>query len=345
MKIQFRPRLDHFLRAATVASLLAGCTSTTFAQGAGFGGKPAAGQSPTAGVAASGASVYELEITDGLLLRDGARQKATLKAVVDLLRELHPEANFVTAAGLDKIPVADLKLRASTVEDQLEAIRIASGSQFVWRGGNSGTIDPSTGLPVSSGSKANPSLYVLDKSSAAPVTLQVEAFNISQYVDSLFPNEPRENREKLIQAQLDRIQILIRDTYVEYLSLNQNLNGPRPEPNVAPSIRFHPGANVAVIMGDPVAVAVAAKVIGALPGAQRSVASDDPGVTPGDPFRGEGGGSAGGGGLGGRGFGSRIGGAGLGGGSGSGGGIGVGVGGGAGHGSGVGGGTPSPNRN
>jgi hypothetical protein len=48
-----------------------------------------------------------------------------------------------------------------------------------------------------------------------------------------------------------------------------------------PSIKFHPGANLVIIIGEPEAVAVGAKVIGALPGTQRSVASD----ASGDPYQ------------------------------------------------------------
>ena len=357
MKIQSRPYLGHFLRAATAASLLAGFAPGTFAQSSGLKAPPAAAPN------SSPVSEYELEITDGLLLRDGARKKATLKAVVDLLRELHPEANFVVASGLETTGIADLKLRGSTVDDQLEAIRMASGSQFVWRGGNSGAIDPNTGLPVSSGGKANPSLYVLDIAAAARPALQVEAFNISGYIDSLFTNETPETRAKLIDDQLKQIEVMVHETLDEYRALNRDIAGSQSKLLRPPAIRFHRGANLAIIMGDPESVAVAAKVIGALPGAQRSVASDDPGGRPGDPFRGEAGlsgsgGGGGGGGFGGRGFGSGVGGVGgighgsMGGagagtssGGGGGSGTGVGVGGGVGRGSGVGGGAPPPIRN
>ncbi len=345
MKIQSRPHLGHFIRAATAASLLAGFATHTFAQAAGSGLKPAAGQSPTAGSGiGSPAPAYELEITAGLLLRDGVRQPATLKAVVDLLRELHPEANFVVASGLETTVVADLKLRGSTLDDQLEAIRIASGYQFVWRSGNAGAIDPATGLPASSGSRANPGLYVLDKSAAARPALQVEAFNIGLYIDSLFANENKESltmekRTTLIDHQLKEIEAMVIQTLDEYHALNRELTGSPSKVLPSPVIRFHRGANLAVIMGDPESVAVAAKVIGALPGAQRSVAGDDPGGISGDPFRGE---AGGGGGLGGRGFGA---GAGSVGGGGAGSGIGVGIGGGAGRGAGIGGGAPPPNRN
>jgi hypothetical protein len=41
-----------------------------------------------------------------------------------------------------------------------------------------------------------------------------------------------------------------------------------------PSIRYHRGGNLAVVIGEPEAVSVAAKVIGALPGVRRSASSN-----------------------------------------------------------------------
>ena len=315
-----QPRLGRFLLAATAASLLAGFTPDTFAQGAGQT-DPAAGQNATA------APAYELEITNGHLAgsakpkANAPAKPATLGNAIDLLRELHPEANFVLAAGLDRSVIADLKLRAASVEDQLEALRIASGSQFGWRAGNSGAvnpgaIDPTTGVPVSSGGKPNPTLYVLSPSPTAKPVLQVEAFNISGYVDSL---QAKATSAKQIQEQLDQIQAMVDRTINQYNDLTWKLDGARPKSLQPPLLQFHRGANLEIIIGEPDAVAVAAKVIGALPGAQRSVASEDPSLRLGDPFQGFPGGGGGiGAGSGGMGMGSGSGRGGGGGGLGAG---------------------------
>jgi hypothetical protein len=240
------------------------------AQQAGKDNPPAGKEEP-----APPRSVYDLEIRDGMLIWNGPKRDdnakrlpPSLEAVIDLLRELHPDANFALSPGVKDVVVGDLKMRASTVEEKLEAIRIASSSQFVWRNARP------AGLPPTPGDISTPPFYVLDSltTPAAP-RLQVEVFNIGTYLSSFSTisgqGTPEQRAERL--AQIERMAI---ETVHEYETVSMTLNRSQGRSLRSPSIRFHSGANLAVIMGEPEAVAVAAKVIGALPGAQRSVASD-----------------------------------------------------------------------
>jgi hypothetical protein len=224
--------------------------------------------------AATGRSPFDLDIRDGILFWTGARRKdglphmpATMHNVADLLRELHPEANFALSPALAEITIGDLKMRTSSVEEKLEAIRIASGGDFNWRNVPS-PIDPGTSL------QATPMLFILEASPApARPGLQVEAFNIGSYLNS-FSTLSGKGTEEQARERLEQVERMALDMVKEYDALQRSINNPRAKSLRMPSIKFHAGANLAIIIGEPEAVAVAAKVIGALPGAQRSVGSD-----------------------------------------------------------------------
>src|SRR5687767_12720343 len=96
MKTQ--PCLRRFTSLLAIAALLVGAGTDTFAQetrketpATGKEGRPAAAP----------ALPYDLEIKNSFLIWNGAKREdgakqvpANLQNVVDLLRELHPEANF-----------------------------------------------------------------------------------------------------------------------------------------------------------------------------------------------------------------------------------------------------------
>ena len=279
-----QPRLRRFIPALAIAALLACVSADAFAQET-RKANPAVGTEGRA--EATPSPVYDLEIKDGLLVwtgnprKDNAKQvPANLANVVELLREFYPGANFAVSPGLVDTLIADMKMRWSTVEEKLEAIRIASGSAFVWRNAQVPSIDPVTGLPATPtaaipGVRPIPALYVLEPPSAeAKPGLQVEAFNIGGYVDSMNEEEmkDKETRERRNAEKRDRIQQIVLETVDEYEIVSRRAN-PKAKPLQRPSIRFHPGANLLIVIGEPEVVAVAAKVIGALPGAQRSVAA------------------------------------------------------------------------
>ena len=70
-----------------------------------------------------------------LRLGDRAKELAKLASVVKLLREKHPEANIALAPELDEVVTANLKLHGADLKGQLEALRVACGGKFNWKGG------------------------------------------------------------------------------------------------------------------------------------------------------------------------------------------------------------------
>jgi hypothetical protein len=282
------PPLLPFIAFLAAASLVACLATELVAQEKTKQSTAAAKGEPTA---TKPVSIYDLEINGGLLLwtgnarNDGQVQlQASLQNVVDLLRELHPEANFALSPSLAEIVIGDLKMRTSTVEEKLEAIRLASGSDFTWRNTQQGSIDPQTGLPVTpgAGAKPGPPLYLLEASAAATKPrLQVEAFNIGTYLNS-FSTTSGKGTDEQVRGRLSEIERLTLETVKEYETISRTMS-PTAKPLHSPSIRFHPGANLMIVIGEPEVVAVAGKVIGALPGARRSAGSDAPASGDGDP--------------------------------------------------------------
>src|SRR5688572_1218955 len=96
MMMKTQPRLRRFIPFLAAASLLACVGTNALAQ-----------ETRKETPAATAPSAYDLEIKDGLLVWTGAKRKdnanqvpANLQNVVDLLRELHPEANFAVSPGV-----------------------------------------------------------------------------------------------------------------------------------------------------------------------------------------------------------------------------------------------------
>src|SRR6266404_4714591 len=147
---------------------------------------------------------YDLEVVDGNLFRDGKVLEATLGNVVDVLRERYPDANIVLSPGLAKLKVSDLKLRAGRLEDELEALRIASGEKFGVQAhaGPNGPMDPATGLPMH-GNKAGSDLFIL-RGEVSP-TRTIEAFNIDPYLQWV------SKRQEDLPKSLEELKSMIRD--------------------------------------------------------------------------------------------------------------------------------------
>ena len=138
-------------------------------------------------------SGYDLEIQDGQLVSSGNERglEATLGNVVDALRDRYTKANLVVAPGLAKMKIADLKLRAGNLAEELEALRVASGLKFEWVGAGSAgpniapgagaqAVDPTTGQLIAiPTTETNAGLFVLREPTPTPETSRtVEAFNI-----------------------------------------------------------------------------------------------------------------------------------------------------------------------
>src|SRR5436190_5565196 len=80
---------------------------------------------------------YDFEIINGVLTRGGStsgKPEATLGNVIDAVRQRYPDANIVMSPGLARVKISDLKLRARSIWEELEAIRVASGGRFEWSG-------------------------------------------------------------------------------------------------------------------------------------------------------------------------------------------------------------------
>jgi hypothetical protein len=208
--------------------------------------------------AASGA--YDLEIKDGMLLRPGGKVKATLPNAVDALRDQYPEANIVLSPGLTNVMVSDLKLRAGSLAEELEGVRVASGEKFnVQPPAQSTFIEPTTGLAAS---PAGPDkgLFLLVPVPRPESERVVEAFNIWPYFLTLEQRSTTpEEREKAKAESLDRIYKIVNETI-------QALKQDRVTPEDNLTWRFHSGASLLVAVGRRDDVEVARKVVNALPG-------------------------------------------------------------------------------
>jgi hypothetical protein len=113
----------------------------------------------------------------------------------------------------------------------------------------------------------------------------VEAFHLGEHFAYVYGSTAlvtnKDTGQKLIAEQMEKIERMALETVRDYETVSMSLNNSKAKSLHTPSIKFHAGANLAIIIGEPEAVAVVAKVIGALPGAKRSVASDASGY--GDP--------------------------------------------------------------
>ncbi|HTL16696.1 MAG TPA: hypothetical protein VL793_05630 [Patescibacteria group bacterium] len=225
---------------------------------------------PLATASDSKAGGYDLEIVDGQVLRAGHKVEATLGNILDALRHQYPEANIISSPGLEKIKVADLKLRTGRLADELEALRVASGERFEFHGpsGPNPPIDPNTGQPLGGVMTLNSGLFVLRPPGPIPEKRRdVAAFNISPYLDWLRrqSKDAGKDQDEIVNRCLDEIQKILKTTIKD---LNQG-----SEDFDHPSCQYHPGATLLVIVGTTDSIAVAHKIVNALPG-MSSVASD-----------------------------------------------------------------------
>jgi hypothetical protein len=210
----------------------------------------------------------------------------SLEDVVDVLREQYPDANFVLAPGLGRsIVIDELKIHHLNAGDALSALKIASGSQFEWRTRDQlFQIDPATGLPAEQARSTE--LYFLTAAQSAKPKVQIEAFNLSGYLASVKSGPTNSSSEDRINQEIDRIQKLVLDTLQHYKAyLREELKTAKPLKD--PSLQFHSGANLLVVMGEPDVVMVVSKIIRALPGVQPTASSRysyDPYGNVADPF-------------------------------------------------------------
>src|ERR1051325_2143802 len=75
--------------------------------------------------AKSSDSLFDIEIAGGKFTWKGKQREATLENVVDMLRERHDGANIVISPGAPHISIPNLKLRATTLEQELDALCVS----------------------------------------------------------------------------------------------------------------------------------------------------------------------------------------------------------------------------
>jgi hypothetical protein len=217
------------------------------------------------------ATKYDLEIEEGQLIRPGGRVEATLPNVVNALRDEYTDANIVLAPGLAKLKVSDLKLRAGSPAEELEAVRVACDDKFQIQtpGGpdiilvdpTSGLpLDRTTGFPLSGGKRQNPGLFVLRAPKPTPETQRVvEAFNIGPYVEWVRRQSTGSGKTNvdLTDQGLQEIAQIIHDTV-------SDVKGGSPENQ--PTWQYHKGATLLVVIGTRDSVEIAGKIVNVLPG-------------------------------------------------------------------------------
>ena len=200
----------------------------------------AASSPPRTRSTASASPGYVLEISNGQFESRGKGAPAHLGNLVDALRDLYPDSNIVLAPGVRDIQVDDLKLRATSLNAALEALRVASGYRFEWKatlGDGQPAIDPTTGLPVHS----NAALYVLSPAQQEPQRA-VTVFNLAGYFEQLGMQAKQPDEHALKQVGL--VQQIILDTF------SRAYEG-EPNPPGGPHFVFHQGANLLVVIGSP----------------------------------------------------------------------------------------------
>src|ERR1051325_10954104 len=203
----------------------------------------AARQALAAAAAENGAkssdSLFDIEISGGKFTWKGKQREATLENVVDMLRERHDGANIVISPGAPRISIPNLKLRATTLEQELDALCVSSDNQVMWSLGVGNSmppavpppgVDPMTGQPIGTApgsvpqvaytppapappsSPAKVPLYIISElpASLARPGARVEAFNLAEYFNSLGGDE--DAHEALVQKSLDEIKKIVLTT-------------------------------------------------------------------------------------------------------------------------------------
>jgi hypothetical protein len=233
---------------------------------------PAEPLAPPAATTDIKAANYNLEIEEGQLVRPGGRVEATLANVVNALRDEYTNANIVLAPGLAKLKVSDLKLRAGSLAQELEAVRVACFDKFEIQavGGPAVRVDvdPTTGLPLDlttgvplqGGKRENPGLFVLREPKPTPETQRVfEAFNIGPYLEWLRRQSTGSGKTNvdLTDQGLEEIAQIIHDTVSDVKGVS---------PDNQPTWQYHKGATLLVVIGTRDSVEIAGKIVNVLPG-------------------------------------------------------------------------------
>jgi hypothetical protein len=191
---------------------------------------------------------YSLEIERGRIVQPPSQsgQEAKLKNILNVLREAYLNANIVAAPGVADLVIEDLKLRALSLPEALDALRVASGNKFAWQSAEppqQGNIDAATGRPTAA---SYVGLYALSEPAPTPDTYRtVAAFNLTSYLG------------EQLNGRSDRLK-QVQEIVSEALK-------PLSPPNTPPAeFQFHAGACLLVVIGTREQLDAARNVINAL---------------------------------------------------------------------------------
>jgi hypothetical protein len=205
--------------------------------------KPSPNAAPPAPAKTLEGTCFDLDIVNGVFeKKPGQRVVATVENLASWLREKLPGKNLVLSPTAGEISIANLHLRAASLEDFLQALTIAADGRLQWRPlGNSGQSYALMG-------SLHPSAY----------ESTVEVFNLSTYLSWAVPAGPDEKEHVMrIEAALADVEKIIKET----IKLLNATTGREELPYV---VKFHPGANLLVVVGSPNQLAVVRKVVMAL---------------------------------------------------------------------------------
>lgn len=221
--------------------------------GAGTPEKSSANASPPVVAKAPSTPNLDLDIVDGGFEdKPGNRVPATIANLAGWLREKAPGINLVLSPTAGEMTVNNLRLRSASVADFLQALNIATDGQV-------------QGRPLGASERA---YALMGRPHDSPPDRTVEVFNLSPYLRTIPMPAPAPNtsappaaeekdRERRIFEAVENVSCIIKET-----SLNlERETGKKEEPL---SIKFHPGANLLVVIGTPHQMAVAQKVVTAL---------------------------------------------------------------------------------
>jgi hypothetical protein len=147
---------------------------------------------------------------------------------------------------LGSLKIDDLQLRNAPLDLALQALSVASGNKFIVKELNS---------------KETPSLlYMLETNNTSAPQTEVEAFNLSGYIQHIKSSAPDPKKwEEQIGRNVDRIQSIIRQVVDEQRGLEKTTGVPL-------KFEFFNESDLLIVIGPPDAVMTAGKIIRALPG-------------------------------------------------------------------------------
>ncbi len=191
------------------------------------------------------APVEHLKIENGAVWSHASGQwqkkgDATLGTAVKALEDIYPQATIAMNPKLQSLKLADLQVRASDPEADLEALRAACGSQF--------DLDLSR-RGMSLYALAPNEVFEREKQQATGAK-EIQVFSLTGYLE-------QRDKDADPAKMVDQLQGVINETI-----------GDLDDSIAPPKFRFHKDANLLVVIGTPQAIDVAGKVISALPGQQ-----------------------------------------------------------------------------